>query len=112
MGTSAKTRTSRRTSMTQKSTPVPVEPDPASSDEEEPTLYFKDPNQLLTLFHELEDQNLSLIQNGQDMEENVEEIKKQAQITRQRPGKETTFLSDQIELLNAAVKREDEKSKI
>ena len=98
--------------MTPKSTPVPVEPEPASSDEEEPTLYFKgasheilflenkyephvkkcfelenrflyqylDPNQLLTLFHELEDQNLSLIQNGQDMEENVEEIKKQAQV--------------------------------
>lgn len=41
---------------------------------------YLDPNQLLTLFHELEDQNLSLIQNGQDMEENVEEIKKQAQV--------------------------------
>ena len=27
--------------MTPKSTPVPVEPEPASSDEEEPTLYFK-----------------------------------------------------------------------
>jgi len=107
--TSAKTRTSRRTSMTPKPTPVPVEPEIESSDEEEPSLYFKDPNQLLTLFHELEDQNLSLIQNGQDMEENVEEIKKQAQITRHRLEKETTFLSDQIELLNAAVKREDEK---
>jgi len=28
----------------------------------------------------LEDQNLSLIQNGQDMEENIEEIKNQAKV--------------------------------
>jgi len=81
----------------------------SSSDDEEPTLYFKDPAQLLTLFHELEDQNLSLIQNGQDMEENIEEIKNQAKITRERLNKEVDFLSDQINLLESAAKREEEK---
>ena len=34
------------------------------------------------MFHELEDQNLSLIQNGQDMEENIDEIKSQANVSR------------------------------
>ena len=33
------------------------------------------------MFHELEDQNLSLIQNGQDMEENIDEIKSQANVS-------------------------------
>ena len=33
------------------------------------------------MFHELEDQNLSLIQNGQDMEENIDEIKAQANVS-------------------------------
>merc|ERR1712003_618793 len=106
---SVKSKDSRATtSMTKIATPEEIVED-ESSDDEEIELYFKEPQELLAMFHELEDQNLSLIQNGQDMEENVEEIKKQAQITRQRLGKETTFLSDQIELLNAAVKREDEK---
>ena len=33
------------------------------------------------MFHELEDQNLSLIQNGQDMEESIDEIRVQAQVS-------------------------------
>ena len=36
---------------------------------------------MLAMFHELEDQNLSLIQNGQDMEENIDEIKSQANVS-------------------------------
>lgn len=50
------------------------------SDEEEPELFFKDPSELLKMFHELEDQNLSLIQNGQDMEEAIEELKHQSKV--------------------------------
>jgi len=51
------------------------------SDDEEPQLFFKDPADLLKMFHELEDQNLSLIQNGQDMEETIEELKHQSKVS-------------------------------
>nr|XP_014344394.1 PREDICTED: coiled-coil domain-containing protein 37 [Latimeria chalumnae] len=50
--------------------------DTSSSDsEEEPELYFTDPYQLLNIFTELEEQNLSLIQNTQETEETLEDIR-------------------------------------
>ena len=45
-------------------TNLTVEEEIESSDDEV-DLYFNTPTELLTLFNELEDQNLSLIQNGQ-----------------------------------------------
>ena len=42
---------------------------------QEPQLYFSDPQQLLDIFAELEEQNLSLIQNSQETEEALEEMK-------------------------------------
>lgn len=44
-------------------------------DEEEPSLFFKSPQQLLDLFAELEENNLALIQNCQESEEALEELK-------------------------------------
>lgn len=38
-------------------------------------MYFTDPQQLLDIFSELEEQNLSLIQNSQETEEALEEMK-------------------------------------
>ena len=64
---------------------------------------------MLTLFHDLEDQNLSMIQNGQDMEEALDEMKSQAKVTEERLNREVNFLVDQIEMLEANVKRENEK---
>jgi len=81
----------------------------SSSDEEEAYLYFNNPEDLLTLFHDLEDQNLSMIQNGQDMEEALDEMKAQAKVTEERLNREVNFLVDQIEMLEANVKRENEK---
>ncbi len=48
-----------------------------SSDEidENPQLFFSSPQQLLDIFSELEEQNLSLIQNSQETEEALEEMK-------------------------------------
>merc|ERR1712131_300070 len=80
-----------------------------SSDDEEIELYFKEPQELLAMFHELEDQNLSLIQNGQDMEENIDEIKSQANITRERLNRDVAFLAGQITMLEQAAMREEEK---
>lgn len=38
-------------------------------------MYFTDPQQLLDVFQELEEKNLSLITNSQETEEAMEEIK-------------------------------------
>lgn len=38
-------------------------------------MFFSGPQQLLDIFAELEEQNLSLIQNSQETEENLEEMK-------------------------------------
>ena len=63
-----------------------VSEDQCSSDEDEPVeLYFTDPHQLIAIFTELEEQNLSLIQNSQETEKTLEEIgKQQRKATEQR----------------------------
>ena len=38
-------------------------------------LYFQDPHELLAVYAELEERNLSLIQNGQETEELLEALK-------------------------------------
>ena len=47
------------------------------------------------MFHDLEDQNLSMIQNGQDMEEALDDMKVHAKVTEERLNKEVNFLIDQ-----------------
>jgi hypothetical protein len=42
---------------------------------DEPLIFFKRPQQLLDIFAELEEHNLSLIQNCQETEETLEELK-------------------------------------
>ena len=44
-------------------------------DSKEPEIFFKTPQQLLDLFAELEENNLSLIQNCQETEEALEDLK-------------------------------------
>ncbi|XP_055273495.1 cilia- and flagella-associated protein 100-like isoform X4 [Moschus berezovskii] len=56
------------------SSTLPVEDDLDSDDGEELELYFTDPQQLLDIFTKLEEQNLSLVQNTQEMEEALEEL--------------------------------------
>ena len=56
----------------------------SSDEEEEIELYFTDPQQFIAIFTELEEQNLSLIQNSQETEETLEDIKQQRKATEQR----------------------------
>ncbi|XP_046840054.1 cilia- and flagella-associated protein 100-like isoform X2 [Xenia sp. Carnegie-2017] len=79
------------------------------SSDEEPELYFTDPQQLLDIFTELEEQNLSLIQNSQETEEALEELKQTTEQTKQKMGKETEVLKQQISLLKDAIQNEQEK---
>ena len=51
---------------------------------QEPDLFFGDPQQLLDIFAELEEQNLSLIQNSQETEEALEELRQTIKQTQER----------------------------
>ncbi|KAJ3236224.1 Coiled-coil domain-containing protein 38 [Chytriomyces hyalinus] len=82
------------------------------NDEDEALLYFKTPQQLLDIFAELEENNLALIQNCQETEETLEELKQKIVETEARMEKETQSLTQQIDFLNAAIEREEEKAHI
>jgi len=51
---------------------------------QESKLYFTDPQQLLDIFSELEEQNLSLIQNSQETEEALEEMKQTVKASKEK----------------------------
>jgi len=74
-------------------------------------LYFTDPQQLLAIFTELEEQNLSLIQNSQDHEEQLEEISRELQLTMERKNQETESLQRQVNQLEQAILLEEQKEK-
>ncbi|XP_013381781.1 cilia- and flagella-associated protein 100 isoform X2 [Lingula anatina] len=79
--------------------------------DEEPELYFSDSQQLLDIFAELEEQNLSLIQNSQETEEALEEMKQNIKSTKRKMEKETSVLKEQIDKLNTAIGKEETKAK-
>lgn len=74
-------------------------------------LYFTDPQQLLAIFTELEEQNLSLIQNSQDHEEQLEEITREIQVTMAKKNSETESLQRQVNHLEQAIAVEEQKEK-
>lgn len=61
-------------------------------------MFFKDPRQLLEVFSQLEEQNLFLIQNCQETEEGLEELKGKFRDTQERMEGEVQNLRDQIEV--------------
>ncbi|CAG2206638.1 Cilia- and flagella-associated protein 100 [Mytilus edulis] len=81
-----------------------------SSDDDELELFFSGPQQLLDIFAELEEQNLSLIQNSQETEENLEEMKTNIKQTKVKMEKETAILKEQISKLTNQIKREESKA--
>ncbi|XP_055503896.1 cilia- and flagella-associated protein 100 [Leucoraja erinacea] len=81
-----------------------------SDSDEEPELYFTDPKQLLDIYTELEEQNLSLILNSQETEEAVEEIKQAMANAQHKMTCETDFLKQQLNVLNEAVAKEESRA--
>lgn len=53
----------------------PAPPAAAPQGEEEGPMYFQDPRTLLQIYAQLEEQNLFLIQNAQESEEALEELR-------------------------------------
>ncbi|KAI8593585.1 hypothetical protein BDZ88DRAFT_93809 [Geranomyces variabilis] len=84
----------------------------ATAEDDEALLYFKSPQQLLDIFAELEENNLALIQNCQETEETLEELKQRIVDTEERMDQETQSLKHQIDFLNAAIAREEDKAKM
>lgn len=78
--------------------------------DEDPDLFFDDPLQLLDMFAELEEQNLSLIQNSQDTEEALDEMKKTIQLTKEKMNCETDALKQQIDTLKETTRKEEDRA--
>jgi hypothetical protein len=78
-------------------------------EEDDLELYFTDAQQLLDIFLELEEQNLSLIQNSQDTEEALEEIKQTFNKTKIRMEREIESLKGQEAQLQEEIRKEVEK---
>lgn len=77
-------------------------------DDEEPELYFTDPQQLLNIFTELEEQNLSLIQNSQETEETLDELRHTLSNTRAKMDREIEQLKSLAITLRANIVKEEE----
>ncbi|KAM6177371.1 cilia- and flagella-associated protein 100 [Erethizon dorsatum] len=78
------------------------------SEGEELQLYFTEPQQLLDIFIELEEQNLSLIQNTQEMEETLDELKRTLKNTQIRMDREVNQLKQWITTLMMSIAKEEE----
>ncbi|QDZ25580.1 hypothetical protein A3770_18p80980 [Chloropicon primus] len=96
--------------------PKPVQPTSYLTDEEEEQLssemHFKHPQQLLDIFAQLEEQNLFLIQNCQETEEALEELKTKYRETKQQMDAEIKGLDSQISSLESSIGVEEEKSRL
>ncbi|XP_039187243.1 cilia- and flagella-associated protein 100 isoform X1 [Crotalus tigris] len=77
-------------------------------DDEVPELDFTDPQQLLQLFTELEEQNLSLIQNSQETEETLDELRHTLVNTRNKMDREIEQLKLLAVTLQANIVKEEE----
>ncbi|XP_069353815.1 cilia- and flagella-associated protein 100 isoform X2 [Eulemur rufifrons] len=89
------------------SSPVPTQEDP-DSDGEELHLYFTEPQQLLDVFTELEEQNLLLIQNTQETEEAMEDLGRTLRNTQSRMDKEVNHLKQWITTMTMSIAKEEE----
>ncbi|GAB1291067.1 Cilia- and flagella-associated protein 100 [Apodemus speciosus] len=84
--------------------------DDTDSDGEELALYFTEPQQLLDVFTKLEEQNLSLIQNTQEMEETLDELNVTLKNTQIRMDKEVNLLKQWITTMMVSISKEEESA--
>ncbi|XP_075407024.1 cilia- and flagella-associated protein 100 [Tenrec ecaudatus] len=80
------------------------------SDGENLELYFTEPQQLLDLFTKLEEENLSLIQNTQEMEETLEELSFNLKKTQIRMDREIKQLKQWIATMMMSITQEEERA--
>eukprot|EP00951_Prasinocladus_malaysianus_P019975 scaffold162639_cov27-Prasinocladus_malaysianus.AAC.1 len=95
-----------------KITEPPMPPEEPEEQEDGARMYFTRPNQLLNIFSELEQSNLFLIQNSQQSEEGLEELRASYKQTRHDMEAETASLKQQIEDLTAVIHQEKSKGQV
>ncbi|XP_004036275.3 cilia- and flagella-associated protein 100 isoform X1 [Gorilla gorilla gorilla] len=88
--------------------PIPATQEDTDSDGEEPQLYFTEPQQLLDVFRELEEQNLSLIQNSQEMEKTLEELSHTLKHTQIRMDREVNQLKQWVTTMMMSITKEED----
>ncbi|XP_054552097.1 coiled-coil domain-containing protein 38 isoform X2 [Talpa occidentalis] len=76
----------------------------------EPELYFKEPEELLQVLNELEEQNLTLVQYSQDVDENLEDINKREKLIHDKINSNIDFLLEHKNMLKESCVREEEKA--
>jgi len=80
-------------------------------EDEELPMYFKHPQQLLDIFTTLEESNLFLIQNSQETEAALEELKQKFADTKSRMDADSRALEGQIESLHTSIHVEEDKQR-
>ena len=80
-----------------------------SSGEDLP-MYFERPEQLLAQFQEKEDENLFLIQNNQQVEQQLEELRAQQRATEEAIEAQTSILESGLDGLKAQIRDEEAKA--
>jgi hypothetical protein len=80
--------------------------------EEEPPMYFTEPQQLMDIFAALEEQNLFLIQNSQETEHTLEELQHEFRDTKATMEVRTGMLQQQIDELQQQISSEEQRAKV
>ena len=86
-----------------------ISEDEETEEDKEVPMYFTRPQQLLDLFTALEESNLFLIQNSQETEAALEELKTKFADTKSRMDSDSKALEAQIQALRSSIKVEEEK---
>ena len=96
------------------SLPLPprLEDEIVEIEETEPPMYFTHPQQLMDIFAALEEQNLFLIQNSQDTQYTLDELRQQFKETKTSMDSRTEQLQRQIGDLQGQIDAEEQRAKI
>lgn len=82
------------------------------AEDKELPMHFTDPQQLLNIFTQLEESNLFLIQNSQETESALEELKQEFRDTRLKMDAKTDSLKANIQELEQQINAEEAKASI
>ncbi|KAG2765516.1 hypothetical protein JG687_00004053 [Phytophthora cactorum] len=83
---------------------------PLTSSGEEIPMYFQNPQQLLDIFTALEESNLFLIQNSQETEQTLEELKQNYRETKKTMDRKTQALKTNVDGLQQQISVEESKA--
>ncbi|XP_050995742.1 coiled-coil domain-containing protein 38 [Acomys russatus] len=75
-----------------------------------PEIYFKEPEELLQVLTELEEQNLTLVQYSQDVDENLEDVNRREKFIQDKINNNIEFLMEHKQMLRQNCEREEEKA--